>query len=248
MTPIPTAILASGSGSNFVALAEDARSHPDPAWLPTLLLSDRSEAPVLERARKRGIAHRTLDPTDGTALRNLLEEAGIGMVLLAGYLRLVPDAVVSHFRGRILNIHPALLPAFGGRGMYGTRVHEAVLAAGVRVTGVTIHLVDERYDEGRILAQWPVPVLAGDDAGSVGRRVLAVEHRLYPAVADHVARALAAGRDPEPLDLPDPILPGAPLELLEAASGASHRRSPPDVPSPPDGAPPAESRDGRPNR
>ena len=126
--------------------------------------------------------------------------------------------------------------------MYGSRVHEAVLAAGVRITGVTIHLVDERYDEGRILSQWPVPVRSGDDPGSLGRRVLAVEHRLYPATADHLAAALGDGRPPTPMEFPDPLVAGDPFDLLRRPPGASDPWSPDD-----DGAPTAESRDGRPN-
>jgi phosphoribosylglycinamide formyltransferase/phosphoribosylglycinamide formyltransferase-1 len=95
--------------------------------------------------------------------------------------------VVHRYAGRIINVHPALLPGFGGPGMYGARVHEAVLAAGVTVTGVTVHFVDEEYDRGTIIAQWPVPVLQGDDARSLAARVLRVEHLLYPRVVDAVA-------------------------------------------------------------
>ena len=92
----------------------------------------------------------------------------------------------------MLNVHPALLPAFGGPGMYGKRVHEAVLASGARITGVTVHLVDEQYDHGRILAQWPVPVRPGDTADSLAARVLAAEHKLLPAVVQAFARRGAA--------------------------------------------------------
>jgi phosphoribosylglycinamide formyltransferase 1 len=122
----------------------------------------------------------------------LLSDHGIEFIALAGYLRLVPAAVVAAYRGRLVNIHPALLPAFGGAGMYGRRVHEAVLAAGCAVTGATVHFVDDRYDEGRIIAQWPVPVLPGDSADVLGARVLRVEHRLYPAVVAALLRRSAA--------------------------------------------------------
>ena len=93
--------------------------------------------------------------------------------------------MVAAFPRRILNVHPALLPAFGGKGMWGSAVHEAVLKSGARVTGVTVHFVDERYDGGTILAQWPVPVRPGDDAGTLAKRVLRVEHLLYPLAAQH---------------------------------------------------------------
>ena len=120
-----------------------------------------------------------------------LESARVDLVALAGYLRLIPPAVVGRFHYRILNIHPALLPSFGGKGMYGSRVHQAVLDAGCRITGPTVHMVDERYDHGRILAQWPVPVLEDDTPETLGKRVLAVEHVLYPAAVEWLARVLA---------------------------------------------------------
>jgi folate-dependent phosphoribosylglycinamide formyltransferase PurN len=121
----------------------------------------------------------------------LLEEltkAQADLVVLAGFLRLVPSSVVGAYRGRMVNIHPALLPAFGGSGMYGRRVHEAVLRSGARVTGVTVHFVDEMYDHGAIIAQWPVPVLEEDDAPALAARVLGVEHRLLPSVVHAMAR------------------------------------------------------------
>ena len=201
--PIPTALFASGRGSNARALHTHAVRRDPPLWRPVLVLSDRSDAPVLEWARSEGLDARVIDPAAGPELRRILEDADVGMVLLAGYLRLVPPAVVEGFRGRILNIHPALLPAFGGRGMYGRRVHEAVLASGEQQTGVTVHLVDEDYDRGSILAQRPVPVRPDDDPDTLGARVLEVEHHLYPRMADHLARALLEGRPARPLNSQD---------------------------------------------
>ena len=119
--------------------------------------------------------------------------------MLAGYLKLVPPAVIARYRDRIVNMHPALLPAFGGRGMYGHHVHEAVLASGARESGATVHLVDEEYDRGAILAQGRVPVLPGDTPDRLAARVLEVEHRLLPAV---VLAAAAAGR---PVPLPETV-------------------------------------------
>jgi formyltetrahydrofolate-dependent phosphoribosylglycinamide formyltransferase len=190
------AVLASGGGSNLQAMIE--RFAGSESVRIELVISDREAAGALTRARSAGstalhipVAGRPeADVTE--ALLAALAAHAIDLVALAGYLRLVPADVVSAFRGRILNIHPALLPAFGGSGMYGRRVHEAVLRAGSRVTGATVHHVDERYDEGRIVAQWPVPVLPGDDVDTLAARVLRVEHRLYP----EVIAAIADGRGP----------------------------------------------------
>jgi phosphoribosylglycinamide formyltransferase 1 len=113
--------------------------------------------------------------------------------VLAGYLRLVPAAVTRRFRDRVVNIHPALLPSFGGAGMYGLRVHRAVIDSGCTVTGPTVHYVEEEYDKGRVIAQWPVPVVAGDTPESLSARVLEVEHILYPAAVELVARSISRG-------------------------------------------------------
>jgi len=129
----------------------------------------------------------------------LLRQRHVDLIVLAGYLKLVPPAVIAAYRDRIINIHPALLPSFGGPGMYGLRVHQAVLASGVKVSGCTVHLVDEEYDRGPILAQSRVPVLPGDTAETLAARVLEAEHRLLPAV---VRAAAEAGR---PIPLPQPV-------------------------------------------
>lgn len=188
------AVLASGGGSNLQAIIDHfdrlaTRRGGDVA----VVASDRPEAGALERARRRDIADVVLQ-TDtrpgGAPLQQVLDDYAIDLIVLAGYLRLVSSDTVAKYEGRIVNIHPALLPSFGGPGMYGARVHRAVVDAGVRVTGVTAHFVDEVYDRGRIIAQWPVPVFAGDDAGTLAARVLRVEHLVYPRVVD----AVAAGR------------------------------------------------------
>ena len=132
------------------------------------------------------------------ALAELLERRGVQGILLAGFLSLVPATVCRAYRGRALNVHPSLLPAFGGRGMYGARVHEAVLRSGASVSGPTVHYVNERYDDGRILAQWPVPVSPTDTPGSLAARVLEVEHILFPEAACALARfATGAAGAPE---------------------------------------------------
>jgi formyltetrahydrofolate-dependent phosphoribosylglycinamide formyltransferase len=183
------AVLASGGGSNLQALLDAARD-PEAGFRVVLVISNRPQAGALARAERAGVPTATIgaDGRDAAGLVALLREARAGLVVLAGYLKLVPPDVTAVFAGRMLNIHPAPLPAFGGPGMYGRRVHEAVLASGVSVSGPTVHLVDERYDHGRILAHWPVPVEPGDDPDTLATRVLEAEHRLLPAVVREWAR------------------------------------------------------------
>jgi formyltetrahydrofolate-dependent phosphoribosylglycinamide formyltransferase len=157
-----------------------------------LVASDRAQALALDRARRRGIATELLErPGDGDALVALLDAHRVDLVALAGYLKLVPASVTRRWHGAIVNVHPALLPRFGGAGMYGRRVHEAVLAAGERESGATVHFVDEHYDCGEIIAQERVPVEPGDTADSLAARVLAAEHRLYPRTLHSLALGLA---------------------------------------------------------
>ena len=186
------AVLASGSGTNLQAILDHQSALGATASAQVVLVvSDQADAGALSRARDAGITALALDRTARTSgLAAILATHRIEMVVLAGYLRLVPPEVVAHFRGRMLNIHPALLPALGGPGMFGHRVHEEVIARGLRLTGPTVHFVDERYDEGPIIAQWPVSVLPGDTPDELARRVLEVEHVLYPRVVE----AVAAGR------------------------------------------------------
>lgn len=186
------AVLASGSGTNLQALLDyfDALG-PRAGASVTLVASDRASAVALDRARRRDIPAAHLDAERrGDAMVELLESHGTDVVALAGYLRFVPSTVTRRWRGRILNVHPSLLPAFGGAGMYGARVHQAVLDAGVRVTGATVHFVDEEFDRGPIIAQWPVPVLPHDSTESLARRVLAVEHALFPRVLHGVTQGI----------------------------------------------------------
>ncbi len=203
--PLVAAAFASGGGTNLQALLDHRPAAP--CWRIGLLVADREGIGALERARRAGVPTRVI-PTWGRSRAEVaaetlaaLEEHGVQVIFLAGYVQLVPPEVVARFRRRILNIHPALLPGFGGQGMWGHHVHEAVLASGVRLSGPTVHLVDEEYDRGMIVAQWPVPVIPGDTPETLAARVLQVEHRLYPLAADHVCRALAEGREPGPLAL-----------------------------------------------
>ena len=190
--PVAIAVLASGGGSNLQALIDHFAGSS--VARVALVVSDRPQAGALERARRAAIDARVLDVKGRPAadiareMLELFDAHGIGLVALAGYLKLVPVEVVRRYAGRIVNIHPALLPAFGGAGYYGARVHEAVLASGATVSGPTVHLVDEEYDRGRVLARWPVPVLPGDTAEALAARVLAAEHVLYPVVVEWLAR------------------------------------------------------------
>ncbi|HEX7090126.1 MAG TPA: phosphoribosylglycinamide formyltransferase [Longimicrobiales bacterium] len=194
------AVFASGGGSNLQALMDHFnRAGEASAARVELVVSDRPAAGALERAARAGIPARVVEvagrPDEDVARETLaaLEAAGIEFVALAGYLRRIPADVVRCYRGRMTNIHPALLPAFGGKGMYGIRVHRAVLAAGCKVSGATVHLVDEEYDTGPILAQWPVPVLPGDTPEALAARVLRVEHLLYPATLEALVLGVRPG-------------------------------------------------------
>ena len=201
--PLRAAVFASGSGSNFQALLdiEDRGA----GWRTVLLVSDREDAGALTRAAQAGVPSQVIGVKGREASEvaqetlRALAQADVHVVFLAGYLRLFPAAVVAAYRRQVLNIHPALLPAFGGTGMYGRHVHQAVLASGARFSGATVHIVDEDYDRGAILAQWPVPVCEGDTPERLAARVLEVEHLLYPLAADHLCAAVAAGRTVTPL-------------------------------------------------
>lgn len=182
------AVAVSGRGSNLRALLQAL--HGRPGAEVVLVLSNRAEAGGLATAREYGVPTAVLaDPADADAWLIALGVHQVDLVVLAGYLKLVPPAVVSAYHGRIINIHPALLPRHGGPGMYGERVHRAVLAAGDRQSGATVHLVDEEYDRGATLAQASVPVLPDDSPATLAERVLALEHRLLPAAVRHAAEA-----------------------------------------------------------
>lgn len=197
---IGVAVLASGSGTNLQAIIDRLHVPPTAPVQVACVIGSKPGIGALERGERHEIPTFSHPPVDdgGEWLQETLEASGAGLVVLAGWLKLIPASVVRSWRGRIINVHPALLPSFGGPGMYGRRVHEAVVASGARVTGATVHFVDEIYDHGAIIAQWPVPVLAGDDADALGTRVLAVEHRLLPAVVEAYAEGRfalsAAGR------------------------------------------------------
>jgi phosphoribosylglycinamide formyltransferase-1 len=187
--PSRLAVLASGRGSNLQAIIDhfDSLARERIAKV-VLVASNRADSPALIRAATASIDIATFDAADdGSQLIALLRKFRIDLVVLAGYLKRIPSSVIREYAERIINIHPALLPAFGGEGMYGARVHEAVIASGAKETGVTVHLVGDDYDRGPIVAQWRVPVEKSDTAESLAARVLNVEHIVYPRTVEMVA-------------------------------------------------------------
>ncbi len=189
-------ILASHGGSNFQAIFDRCVSREIPAQVG-VVISNNSQSGAIERSQRQDLpwahlsSHTHPNPQQlDRAILNCLAEHRTQLVVLAGYMKKLGQATLAAFGDRIINIHPALLPAFGGRGMYGDRVHKAVLASGARVTGATVHLVNEQYDSGPIIAQEAVKVYETDTADSIAERVLRIEHTLYPAVV----RMFAEGR------------------------------------------------------
>ena len=195
------AVFASGGGSNLQAIIDHFHPRPEPAARVELVVASRPGIGALDRAAASGVARVTMRPaeTPPGGLLRVLEEHRIDLIVLAGYLQLVPNDVIARYHERVVNIHPALLPSFGGLGMYGIRVHQAVLESGARVSGATVHLVDDEYDRGRILSQWPVPVLRQDTPETLAARVLRVEHHLLPLTLE----ALLGERSP--LEAADPV-------------------------------------------
>lgn len=186
--------MASGRGSNFEQLLRAAQEGRLDAEF-RLLLASQPGAGALDIAHRAGVdtaVVRRADFGDRTAfVRAMLERlaaAEADYLVLAGYMKKIPPEVIARYPKRIFNIHPGLLPAFGGQGLFGLHVHQAVLDQGCKVSGVTVHLVDDRYDHGPIVAQRCVPVLPDDAAASLAARVLAVEHALYAEVLQAVAQ------------------------------------------------------------
>ena len=184
---------ASHGGSNMQAIFDACKSGKLDAK-PCVVISNNSNSFALKRAQMEGIPFYHIShakfPDElefENVIINILEEHKVDTIVLAGYMKKLGDRIIEHFHGRVLNIHPALLPKFGGEGMYGEKVHQAVLKSEEKVTGVTIHLVNTKYDNGRILAQREVPVLNGDTSDTLSKRVLELEHILYPETLQKVA-------------------------------------------------------------
>lgn len=191
--PLRVAVLASGSGTNFQAIVERIAAGKLNAQI-VVVVSNNSKAYVLERARQAGIRAEHWSETKSgspeefaSVLRQILEDTRTELIVLAGYMKLLPIGIVREYHGRIINIHPALLPRHGGKGMYGIHVHEAVIAAGDKESGATVHFVDSEYDHGAILLQRKVPVLPGDTPEALQKRVLEIEHQLLPDAIEKFA-------------------------------------------------------------
>ncbi len=179
------ALFASGSGSNAQKIAEYFSSHSHIEV--TLILTNNLKAGVLERASTLGIPAVVFNRAqfyESEEVIELLKKHKIDWVILAGFLWLVPQSLIKAFPRRIINIHPALLPAYGGKGMYGMKVHEAIVAAGEKFSGITIHLIDEEYDKGEMVFQAKCSVEPGDTAADVAHKVQLLEHEHFPRVIE----------------------------------------------------------------
>ncbi|HTY37669.1 MAG TPA: phosphoribosylglycinamide formyltransferase [Bacteroidota bacterium] len=179
-------VFASGRGSNFQAILNAIQQDRLPARV-TLVLSNKGDAGALDIARTYSLpalhlSHKQFsdEASFASAMLDALKQHDVHLIALAGYLRKIPSSVVQAYRNRILNIHPALLPSFGGAGMYGHHVHEAVLASGAKYSGATVHLVDDDYDRGPIVLQKTVPVDELDTPETLAAKVLNIEHEIYP--------------------------------------------------------------------
>lgn len=187
-------VMVSGSGTNLQAILDLSAAGRLDAEV-VVVISNNRKAQALERARRAGVraVHWSVKVAGAPerfaeGLLDIFSEAGVDLVVLAGYMKLVPESVVRAYEGRMLNTHPALLPKFGGPGFYGMRVHEAVLSAGETESGATVHFVDAEYDHGPIFLQRRVPVHPDDSPESLRDRVLAVEHEILPEAIARFAR------------------------------------------------------------
>lgn len=187
-------VLASHGGSNLQSIIDSCEAGKIQAEVRCVISNNRS-ARALDRARKHNISAYHISKAEfgsdegvDQAMTDTLKKHDVELVCLAGYMKLLGPSLLKEYHGRILNIHPALLPEFGGKGMYGIRVHRAVIENGEKKSGPTVHLVDEIYDHGRILAQRKVPVMDGDTPEDLAARVLVEEHKIYPEVIGRIAR------------------------------------------------------------
>jgi len=190
------AVFASGRGSNFQAILNAIDAGVLPARL-ALLISNKSDAGAFEIAHKHNIPTKHLsqnmfssEEAFADAMLEVLEKYHTEFIVLAGYLKKIPVQIIRQYRNRIINVHPALLPSFGGSGMYGHYVHEAVIASGEKVSGATIHLVDEEYDRGPIVLQKSLSIATDDTPDSLAVKVLKIEHEILPLAL----KAFAEGR------------------------------------------------------
>lgn len=185
------AVFASGTGSNAVRLIDHFMD--DPSASVVLVISNREDAPVLSKAKDRGVETLVMENSEISAGEKLLESCrsrSIDLIALAGFLRKIPDVLVAAYADRIINVHPSLLPKFGGHGMYGDHVHRAVLEAGEKETGITIHFVNEHFDEGQKIASFHCPVVPEDTLETLRERVQRLEHTWFPVVIEKTLSSL----------------------------------------------------------
>ncbi|GAB5465636.1 MAG: phosphoribosylglycinamide formyltransferase [Candidatus Kapaibacteriales bacterium] len=185
---------ASGGGSNVEAILKNINMGEVPAEAK-FIISNNSQAGVAEKAEKYGvpfhhISSKTHPEPEALAFEmiDLIEAYDVELIVLAGYIKKLPDEVIEHMKGKVINIHPSLLPKFGGQGMYGMNVHRAVVEAGETMTGCTVHQVSDEYDEGRILGRCRTMIEPGDSAETVAQKVLRCEHELYSIVIGQIAK------------------------------------------------------------
>ncbi|HOX78047.1 MAG TPA: phosphoribosylglycinamide formyltransferase [Bacteroidales bacterium] len=191
---INIAIFASGNGSNAQNIAEYFQNHP--AIRVSLILANKPDAFVLERAKNLGIPSHVFNRKEFYETNDVLQvllDHHTDFIVLAGFLWFVPDNLLSNFSRKIINIHPALLPRHGGKGMYGDKVHKAVIESGDKVTGITIHFVNDHYDEGEVIFQESIPVIPGDTSESIAQKVHQLEYLHFPRIIEEVIKSSSVG-------------------------------------------------------
>ena len=187
---IRVAVFVSGRGSNLEAILNSPKLKK--LVIVKAVISDKAECPAFEIAKKNSIDTYNVGKQENfihySDLAEFLKSLDIGLIVLAGFLKMIPETVIKNFNNRIINIHPALLPSFGGKGMYGMNVHKAVYNSGAKVSGATVHFIDEAYDEGKIIAKKKVDISDVKFPEQIAERVLKIEHELLPFVIEKFAR------------------------------------------------------------
>jgi len=191
---IKVAVFVSGRGSNLEAILNSPKLKK--VAIVKAVISDKAECLAFEIAKKNSIDTYNVGKQENfihySDLAEFLKSLDIGLIVLAGFLKMIPETVIKNFNNRIINIHPALLPSFGGKGMYGMNVHKAVYNSGAKVSGATVHFINEAYDEGKIIAQKKVDISDVKFPEQIAERVLKIEHELLPFVIEKFARSQIA--------------------------------------------------------
>lgn len=189
-------VFASGSGTNFQAIIDAVEGGQIDGQIAGLV-TNKLEIKAISRAQKHNIPHKTLAPSQFEtqagyldALMTQLKKWQTDLIVLAGYMIKIPTCIIEEYRGRIVNIHPSLLPKYGGKGFYGMRVHQAVIDNNEHESGCTVHLVTEKYDDGPILGQTKIPIKDTDDASALAKRILKEEHKLFPKIIAQLTQEL----------------------------------------------------------